>query len=190
MKKSVTKKKAGARPTGQAKSAARVKGPGAADAAASKPSQKPAAQTSRRDMLRGVRDYGLIALGVGGVGYWIGADIVTQRWEQDLTRIGDGSPAIVQVHDPNCPECAALQSAVRTALAALEAEFGADRLTYLVANITTQRGRAFANSHGVRHVTLVLLDGEGARRQVITGVQSAQMLRGAFETHLRRYGRG
>lgn len=127
-----------------------------------------------------VRDWGVIGLaGAAGV-WWLADDVLASRAEEDLSRIGNGIPSIVQIHDPSCAMCAALQRETRAALGAFED----DALTYVVANIRTAEGRRFANQHGASHVTLLLFDGAGRHRRTITGVQSADALQTVFRTHL------
>ncbi|MEM7213577.1 MAG: hypothetical protein AAF479_17120, partial [Pseudomonadota bacterium] len=57
---------------------------------------------------------------------------------------------------------------------------------YLVANIATPEGRAFADKHGVGHVTLLLLDGRGRVRDVIQGQRTWDALVPSFKAHLDR----
>lgn len=104
--------------------------------------------------------------------------------EHDLARIGKGKPAVVQVHDPQCPTCTALQRETRRALKA----FGECDMIYLVADLTQPEGQVFARRHGARHVTLVLLDGAGEVRQVLEGMRQSPELRAAFEAHVAQYG--
>lgn len=101
--------------------------------------------------------------------------------EHDLTRFGQGVPTVVQIHDPDCPLCTALQ---RTARAAVSG-FDETELVFLVANIKTQEGRALATANGVGHVTLLLFDGEGQRREVIHGPSTEAELEAAFGRHVR-----
>lgn len=120
-------------------------------------------------------------MAIGGVGYWTVGSVSASIGEADLSRIGDGTPSIVQIHDPQCSQCAALQREVRDALEAFDDE----ALTYLVANITTTEGRALAARHNVGHVTLLLFDGPGRLRSIERGPQSSAALREAFAAHLR-----
>ena len=101
----------------------------------------------------------------------------------DLAIIGKGVPAIVQIHDPNCPKCNQLR---RNASAAAE-RFG-DRLVYRIADIKTTQGRQLQLRHDVPHVTLLLFDGKGELRRVLTGVKDDDVLYRAFEAHLKRWG--
>ncbi len=106
--------------------------------------------------------------------------------EQDLTRIGNGTPTIVQIHDPRCSLCVALQRETRDALC----DFDDAELQFVIANIRSDEGAQLARRHGVRHVTLLLFDGDGRRRLVMTGPQRSEDLRGVFRRHLSRYGKG
>lgn len=141
---------------------------------------------SRRVFLRRVQIGGLAALGLGGAGYagagWYRGFVA----EHDLARIGQGKPAVVQVHDPTCSTCTALQREARHALA----QFGECDLIYLVADIKQDAGAAFAAVHNVPNVTLVLFDGEGQVQQVLSGMRSRAELRGVFAGHFEAYGAG
>ncbi|MEL7256331.1 MAG: thioredoxin family protein [Pseudomonadota bacterium] len=97
--------------------------------------------------------------------------------ERDLTRLGQGVPTVVQVHDPQCPTCNALQSQTRQALKGFEQ----DKLQYLVADIKTQEGLSFAGRYGVPHVTLLLFDSEGNLVETLQGMRQASELRASFE---------
>ncbi|MEM7496495.1 MAG: hypothetical protein AAF371_00720 [Pseudomonadota bacterium] len=140
---------------------------------------------SRREILMMARNIA-IGLGVaGGIGYVSARSVMASIAEHDLDRIGDGTPAIVQIHDPECALCRSLQVATREALAEMEAAGDGEGLTYLVANIKTDEGRQLASRHGVGHVTLLLFDGRGRLRHTIRGQRTPQTLRIAFERHLR-----
>ena len=100
--------------------------------------------------------------------------------EADLTKIGKGRPAVVQVHDPNCSLCQQLQRQTRKALKS----FDDDAVRFLVADINTARGSAFAARYGVPHVTLLLFDGAGEMVQIVRGPSDADSLRDIIGAHL------
>ncbi|MEM6481340.1 MAG: hypothetical protein AAF681_05795 [Pseudomonadota bacterium] len=130
------------------------------------------AQVSRRALINKLSWFGLAA-GLGGGAIFFGARSVTARMaEADLGRIGQGIPAVVQVHDPTCPLCAALQKQARRAMRSFEE----DELVFLVADQTTPNGRAFAQQFGATHVTLILLDGQGEYVQTLQGVRPESQL--------------
>lgn len=143
------------------------------------------AAPARRAFLRKVRN-GAVATLVVGTGGWflIGKVRATMR-EQDLTQIGNGKPTVVQIHDPQCSQCVALQREARDALC----EIGNGDLQYVVANIRSPEGRQLAAAHGVGHVTLLLFDGEGKRRGILAGPNDSLYLNAAFRRHLKRYGK-
>lgn len=102
----------------------------------------------------------------------------------DLSLVGKGIPAIVQIHDTSCALCNQLRS--NTEDSAMK-PFG-DRLLYRITDISTSEGRRLQGRHEVSHVTLLLFDGEGELRNVLTGVKNDEVLQRAFETHLERWG--
>lgn len=146
----------------------------------SKAAPPPDPQEGRRAFLRHLRNGVIGAAVLGGGGFIAVGHVSALAAEHDLSQIGNGIPTIVQVHDPQCPLCRDLQRETRAALKA----FDDDALQYLVANIQLDEGRAFARRHGVEHVTLVLLNGDGDRLGVIAGTTPRDTLRVAFQDHL------
>ena len=155
--------------------------PGAEKPRSANDSQK---ASSRRDFLRKIRNGALVAVAVGGVGWYFVEDVRATVSEGDLSRIGNGIPSVVQIHDPQCPTCQALQREAREAMA----KFDEGELQYLVANIRSAKGSGLANAHGVGHVTLLLFDAEGKRRGVLVGSNTSENLERAFRRHLLRTG--
>ncbi|MEM7547389.1 MAG: twin-arginine translocation signal domain-containing protein [Pseudomonadota bacterium] len=136
-----------------------------------------AGQGNRRRFLKHVRT-GAILMAVLGGGAWASQSYFSDlKHEYDLTRIGNGTPTVVQIHDPQCPICASLQREARIAMD----EFSVDQLQYVVADIKMTKGRDFAAAHGVGHVTLLLFDGDGQRRGVLQGVRQSDELKRAFD---------
>ncbi|MEL7133104.1 MAG: hypothetical protein AAGK77_11890, partial [Pseudomonadota bacterium] len=84
------------------KSKKRVKASGASRAAP--------ASISRRSLMGGGAVASAVVLG-GGI--WGVSSFRSYAAEHDLSRVGDGSLAIVQIHDPQCPTCTALQTQAR-----------------------------------------------------------------------------
>jgi len=132
--------------------------------------------TDRRKTLKLFRN-GIIGAGLlAGGGFFAVGSVRKTMAEFDLSRIGQGAPSVVQIHDPNCSLCQVLQKQTRRALRAFEE----DEITFLVANITTPEGQNLATIHGVGHVTLLLFDEAGQRIAVSQGVQSKQDLETLF----------
>lgn len=136
---------------------------------------------SKRNSMRKFGNLALGAVALGGIGYWSVDGIQACAAEMDLSRVGNGMPTLVQIHDPNCPVCMGLQKETRAALSEIED----GQLQYLVANIRTAYGRKFANSHSVGHVTLLLFDGEGNLAGKLEGTRYREELLIAFKAHLR-----
>lgn len=139
---------------------------------------------SRRKMIRGA-GFGALALIAGGGGGYAGVGMYRQYMrEHDLAQIGQGKPTVVQVHDPQCPTCTALQRQTRRAMK----QFGECDLLYLVADITQPEGQVFARRHNVPHVTLVLLDGAGQVVQVLSGMRQRAELEPILMAHFKAHG--
>ncbi|MGI9388293.1 MAG: hypothetical protein ACR2OX_12765 [Methyloligellaceae bacterium] len=139
---------------------------------------------TRRAFLGKIRN-GAIATLVVGSGSWLLVDKVraTMR-EKDFSQIGNGIPTVVQIHDPQCPKCVALQRETRDALC----EFDDTQLQFVVANIRTAEGRQLATTHRVSNVTLLLFDAAGRRQSVLSGPNKSEYLTGAFRRHVARFG--
>lgn len=137
-------------------------------------------EPERRDTLKLVRNLGIgaVLLGAGGA-YAIGS-VRTTMEEFDLTRIGQGKPAIVQIHDPGCAMCRSLQKHTRRALS----QFDDEDVIYLVANIHTQEGQELAAKHGVGHVTLLFFDANGTYQKMVHGVKSKDFIAREITAHL------
>lgn len=138
------------------------------------------AEPTRRDALKLLRNGTIGAIAVGGVGWWVASGVRAVAAEQDLTRVGQGKPTIVQIHDPQCALCTELQRQARKALK----DFDDDDLVYLVASTRTEEGAAFANGLGLSHVTLVLMNGDGQVENVLQGVRQSDELKGHFQALL------
>ena len=141
-------------------------------------------KTGRRDLLGRFGSGALVAAALGGGAWYLVQDVSATIGEQDLSRIGNGTPAVVQIHDPDCSLCAALQREARKALA----DFEDGELQFLVANIRSAEGKRLAAAHGVGHVTLLLFDADGRRRSTLVGSNTSEDLKQAFRRHLARSG--
>ena len=111
----------------------------------------------------------LLLTGAGSVWWW---QQHSAGEEYDLSRIGTGQPAVVQVHDPTCVACRQLQRTV----ASLQKEFRSD-FDFLIADLSRPEGQAFANQQRVRSVTLVFFAEDGQRLGELEGPQELEFLR-------------
>ncbi len=143
-----------------------------------------AAVPNRRAILKMAGGGALGVLALGGAGYAGRGWYLVYAAEHDLTRIGQGKPVVVQVHDPTCTICTALQGEARAALR----DFGECDMLYLIADIKQDAGFAFQAKHNVPHVTLVLFDGAGEVQQVVTGMRDSAELRTIFAGHFAAHG--
>ena len=149
--------------------------------AAAPPNETAGPNAARRRFLKLARNAAIGAALLGGTGYVFAQNVLTAMHEHDLERIGNGRATVVQIHDPQCSLCLALQRETRAAFKMMD---GAD-LDYVVANIRSEKGRSFANSHGVQHVTLLLFDDTGKLRDVLQGQHGSYQLKSAFEDLLK-----
>lgn len=141
-----------------------------------------ASRVKRRAALLKIRN-GLMALAVvGGSGWYLVEEVRATSREHDLSRLGNGIASVVQIHDPQCPTCRALQRETRDAIES----FGPDEIQYLVANVRRDEGWAFARAHGVGHVTLLLFDGKGSHRDTLVGPNTAEALERVFRRHVKK----
>lgn len=133
-------------------------------------------QPDRRKMLGMIRNGTIGAALLAGGGVYAVTSVRKTLAEFDLSRVGQGTPAIVQIHDPTCSLCQTLQKQTRKALR----QFETGQIEFLVANIKTPEGQNMAAMHGVDHVTLLFFDADGAMFHIEEGVQSKDELETIF----------
>ena len=140
-----------------------------------KPQANPAPEPklSRRDMLTKLSVYGLGAIVVAGGGSALAYDFSKKLTEADLSVVGNGTPTIVQIHDPGCSMCQSLQKETRAAFKLCDDT----AFQYRVANIKSTDGAAFQARFGLPHVTLVFFDGQGQHIHTIQGVTPANEIK-------------
>lgn len=134
------------------------------------------AHPTRRDVMGSLRNWALGITVLGGAGLFAAHSVGKTIREHDLSVVGNGTPTIVQIHDPQCTLCRALQ---REARGALE-DIGDDRLDYAIANIRSAEGQQFAARYRAEHVTLLLFDAKGVLRSSLQGPRSRRELSMAF----------
>ncbi len=110
---------------------------------------------------------------VGGVGGYAVTSVMADIEEQDLSVIGNGTPAVVQIHDPACGDCVVLEREARAALR----NFDEGDFSYRIASLVSEDGLAYARQHSVGRVTLMLIDGDGRTVDIMTGPRSREQLR-------------
>lgn len=135
---------------------------------------------TRRSFMSMAGTIGAGVVVVGGIGFWGVRTVQASVAERDLTQVGQGIPTIVQVHDPQCPVCNALQREVRAALKDIDP--GA--LDYRVADIKTEDGMAFAARYGASHSTLLFFNRTGNLDGRLVGPSDRERLADAFASHV------
>ncbi len=119
---------------------------------------------SRRNLIKGA----VVLVGGGFAVAGIQAYDQNNRLLHDLTVVGNGVPAVVQIHDTGCRLCRRLKSSTQEALKGIEG------VNYRLADINTPEGKAVQDRFGVPHVTLLYFDGEGRHRHTTTGTLSVE----------------
>lgn len=94
----------------------------------------------------------------------------------DLSRIGQGTPALVVARDISYLEGAE----VMDLLNGIRHEYG-DRVEFLAAHLGHPDGQAFAHRHGMRDGSVVVLAGDGSRVAVLHQPRSADVIHQALE---------
>lgn len=94
----------------------------------------------------------------------------------DLSRIGQGVPALVVARDINY----VAGGEVMDLMNGMRPHYG-DRLEFLVAHLGRPEGQDFARRHGARDGTLVLLAGDGSRLATLHAPKTEAEIRGALE---------
>lgn len=95
--------------------------------------------------------------------------------------VGTGTASVVQIHDPSCAMCRSLQKQARAALRDCD---DAEARQYLVANIASAEGAAFAGRMGLPHVTLALFDADGRHVHTISGVTPSAEIKADISRYL------
>lgn len=121
---------------------------------------------------------GIVA--IGALGYFGVSTVQADLAEQDLDVVGSGVPTIVQIHDPTCPVCLALQKETRAAFDMIDD----GQLEYRVASIASNVGSDFAAKHASSHATLLFFDGNGTITQRVQAPSDRDTLYAAFMAHI------
>ncbi len=93
-----------------------------------------------------------------------------QRNLHDLSVIGEGTPVVVQVHDPSCPKCRSLKLRTQSILE----DYPEGSVLYRLADVTTPYGKALQAEYNSPTVTLLMFDGKGKHQGTVQGVQERE----------------
>lgn len=117
----------------------------------------------------------LIAIPVAGAaGAAINHYDVQNRGLHDLAFVGQGTPVVVQIHDPKCQLCRRLMKNTRKALK------GQENVVFRVADISSSDGSQFQRKYNANTVSLLLFDADGKRVDTIEGVAPVDELKSRF----------
>lgn len=118
----------------------------------------------------------LTTLGVISVLLAIAFAMLPEGYSTDLSRIGQGSNAVVLVHNRE-----AAQSLELMALLDQVRPDYSGRVEFLVVEAETEQGKAFMRQQQVGGGLLLLFGPDGVRRGTLVGVHEEQALRAAFD---------
>ena len=99
----------------------------------------------------------------------------------DLNLIGKGNNVAVLVHNQGMIGSEQLMRVVSNLRSQYEPQ-----TTFIVADVNTQTGRAFADAHGVRSATLLVFGPSGDKLATLYGPQDKAKLRDSFDQLFRR----
>jgi len=122
----------------------------------------------------------LLAIAVILVAIGIAVLNLPQGYNTDLTVIGKGKPAAVQVFDPNSVSSLDLMEAFNKVRGEYEG-----RIEFLLADLNRDEGKQFAQTHGVGSNTLVLFGPDGSKVGTVPGPQNAEALKKLFKQAFR-----
>lgn len=66
------------------------------------PASETVAEPTRRGALKLLRDDTVGVVALCGAGWWAASGVRAVAAQQDPIRVGQGMPAVVQIHDPQC----------------------------------------------------------------------------------------
>lgn len=122
---------------------------------------------------------GLVTLAIIAVVLALAATLLPRGFSDDVSRIGQGRPAIVLVHDKE----SVLSFELMTLLGNVRGDYE-DRLEFLAVDTATAQGQDFMRRQRVDEGVLVLFAADGNRAAVLGGVRDEAALRAAFARHL------
>jgi len=106
---------------------------------------------------------------------WLAVSNLPRGYSRDLTQIGKGKNVVVQVHDHNLVGSIDLMENLNK----VRPEY-AGSVEFMVADLLTPEGQAFATAHDVSSVTLVFFAPDGTPRGGVKGSQDLSTLRNSL----------
>lgn len=121
---------------------------------------------------------GVLLVGGGAAAASLHAYDRKKTRNHDLSVIGNGTPAIIQMHDPGCPTCRRLKGAVEQTMK------GVDTVNVRIADLSTKKGREFQTRYNYPKTTLLFFDADGKHRHTMSGVQTPEAIKNAIRVHI------
>ena len=122
----------------------------------------------------------LVALFLALVGAFVWQQLPTAGYATDLSRVGQGRPALVLAYDSNFTSGMGVMELLNDIRDDYE-----ERVQFLVAHLATPTARDFASRHGAADGTVLLFAGNGERIATLHQPQTAEELRRALAQALR-----
>jgi hypothetical protein len=111
-----------------------------------------------------------------GAGALIFTQLPRGAFPTDLSRVGQGTPALVVARDINFLAGAEVMDLLST----IRPEYG-DRVQFLAAHLGHPDGQAFARRHDMRDGTVVLFSADGSRLATLRAPETAAEIRRALQ---------
>lgn len=122
---------------------------------------------------------GLITIAIIAILIGLAATLLPRGFSDDVSRIGQGRPAAVLVHDKE----SVLSFELMTLLGDVRGDYE-DRVEFLAVDAATDRGRQFMRDHNVNEGVLVLFAADGRRAAVLGNIRDEATLRATLARHL------
>lgn len=102
--------------------------------------------------------------------------LLPKGFSDDLSRIGQGLPVVVLMHDKNSVKSQGLMELLNR----IRPDY-TGRIEFLAVDIDSQQGRAFSRQQAVGAVVLLCFDARGTRRALLDQTVDAKTLRSVLE---------
>lgn len=141
-------------------------------------SQKAQKAKQNRDATQSRRKFLLLpvaAVAIGGTAFGLNALEANKQELHDLTVIGNGQPAVIQIHDPSCPTCRRLKGIMKNTIDS------DDPINYRLADITTPEGKELQEKYRASKVTLLFFDARGKHVHTTQGLRTSEEIKDTVE---------
>ena len=106
--------------------------------------------------------------------------LLPRGYDTDLGKVGDGRFAVVQVFDKNFVQSEQLMDAINE----IRARYERRGVNFLVADMGTDQGRAFAQAHGAASATALIFDPTGKEVGAVQEASDPAVLSAALDRAL------